>query len=75
MAIKKSGEALQLFIDEKMIVTYDKGMPADMQFNALAFEMANSETDNDKYFISNIKITRDWRTLLKLTCFSIKWLQ
>jgi hypothetical protein len=59
VALKKSGESLQLSIDEKMIVTYDKGMPADMLFNALSFEMSNSDADNDKYLISNIKITRD----------------
>jgi hypothetical protein len=31
----------------------------DMSFNALSFSMANAGVENDKYYISNIKITKD----------------
>jgi hypothetical protein len=57
--IIKSGELIQLFIDKKMIAEYNKGVPADMKFNALSFDMGSSDGGNDKYFISNIKITKD----------------
>jgi hypothetical protein len=57
--IKKSNEVLQVFIDKKMIAEYIKGIPADMKFNALSFDMGSSDSENDKYFIGNIKITRD----------------
>jgi hypothetical protein len=58
-AIKKSDEVLQIFIDKKMIAEYIKGIPADMKFNALSFDMSNSDGENEKYYISNIKITND----------------
>ena len=59
VTIKKNGEVLQLLIDKNMIAEYTKGVPADMLFNALSFDMANSGGENDKYFISNIKIKKD----------------
>ena len=59
VSIKKKGESLQLFIDGGLVVEHIKGMPADMVFNALSFDMANSDGETEKYFISNIKITRD----------------
>jgi hypothetical protein len=30
-----------------------------MKFNALSFDMSNSDGENEKYYISNIKITKD----------------
>lgn len=57
--IKKSGEALQLLIDKNIIAEYAKGVPADMLFNTLSFDMANSGGENDKYYVSNIRITKD----------------
>ena len=59
VSIKKSDEVLQVFIDKKMIAEYIKGIPADMKFNALSFDMSNSDGENEKYYISNIKITKD----------------
>lgn len=59
ITITKHDEALQLFIDKKKIADYDKGVPADMQFNGLSFDMSRSDGENDKYYISNITITKD----------------
>jgi len=59
VAIKKSGEVLQLRIDDKMIAEYPKGIPATMLFNALSFEMSNSNGETEKYYISNIQITKE----------------
>jgi len=56
VSIKKSDEVLQIFIDKKMIAEYIKGIPAAMKFNALSFDMGASDGENDKYYISNIKI-------------------
>ena len=49
---------LQVFIDKTKIAEYEKAIPAAHLFNALSFYSYNSG-DNDKYYISNIKITRD----------------
>lgn len=57
--LKKSGETLRLAIDKKVFAEYTKGIPDDMLFNALSFSMANVGGENDKYYISNIKITND----------------
>ena len=59
VSIKKSDEVLQIFIDKKMIAEYIKGIPAEMKFNALSFDMSSSDGENEKYYISNIKITKD----------------
>ena len=59
VSIKKSDEVLRIFIDKKMIAEYIKGIPADMKFNALSFDMGTSDGENDKYYISNIKIAKD----------------
>ncbi len=59
VSIKKSGEMLQVFINKEKIVDYVKAMPTDMAFNALSFEMGRSDNDVEKYYISNIKITKE----------------
>ena len=58
VTIKKSEEKLQVFIDGTKIAEYEKAIPAAHLFNALSFSSGNSG-ENDKYFISNIKITKD----------------
>ncbi len=59
VTIKKMDEKLQVFIDKTKIAEYEKAIPAAHLFNALSFECGGNSAENDKYFISNIKITRD----------------
>ncbi|MDB5277906.1 MAG: hypothetical protein JWR61_2861, partial [Ferruginibacter sp.] len=56
--IKKMEEKLQVFIDKTKIAEYEKGIPAAHLFNVLSFYSGNTEANN-KYFISNIKISKD----------------
>ena len=58
ITIKKTNEILQLFIDGIKLAEYEKAIPAAHLFNALSFYSYNSG-ENDKYYISNIKITKD----------------
>jgi hypothetical protein len=58
ITIKKTNEILQLFIDDIKLAEYEKAIPAAHLFNALSFYSYNSG-ENDKYYISNIKITKD----------------
>ncbi len=58
ITIKKTNEILQLFIDNTKIAEYEKAIPAAHLFNAMSFYSYNSG-ENDKYYISNIKITKD----------------
>jgi hypothetical protein len=58
ITIKKTNEILQLFIDNLKIAEYEKAIPAAHLFNALSFYSYNSG-ENDKFYISNIKITKD----------------
>jgi hypothetical protein len=58
ITIKKTNEILQLFIDNIKIAEYEKAIPAAHLFNALSFYSYNSG-ENDKYYISNIQITKD----------------
>jgi len=59
VSIQKNNEVLRIYIDKKLIAEYVKGIPADMKFNAFSFDMAGSDSEKDKYYIGNIKITRD----------------
>ena len=58
ITIKKTNEILQLFIDNIKIAEYEKAIPAAHLFNAMSFYSYNSG-ENDKFYISNIKITKD----------------
>jgi hypothetical protein len=58
VTIKKKDEALQVFIDKTKIADYEKAIPATHLFNAMSFTSGNSG-ENDKFYISNIKITKD----------------
>ena len=58
VTIKKKDETLQVFIDKIKIAEYEKAIPAAHLFNAMSFTSGNSG-ENDKFYISNIKITKD----------------
>lgn len=57
--IKKIDEKLQVFIDKNKIAEYEKAIPAAHLFNALSFDCGGNSGENDKFYISNIKITKD----------------
>jgi hypothetical protein len=59
VTIKKTGETLQLFVDKNKIAEYEKAIPAAHLFNAMLFYSYGGDSENDKYYISNIKITKD----------------
>jgi hypothetical protein len=59
VTIKKKEEMLQVFIDKTKIAEYEKAIPAAHLFNALSFDCNGNSAENDKYYISAIKITKD----------------
>ena len=59
VTIKKSGEKLEVYINENKIASYQKAIPAAHLFNALSFDCSGNSAENDTYFISNIKIIKD----------------
>jgi hypothetical protein len=59
ITIKKMDEGLQVFIDKIKIAEYEKAIPVAHLFNALSFDCSGNNAENDTYFISNIKITKD----------------
>ncbi len=59
VAIKKKGETLELYIDKKLMASFNNAMPSDISFNAVSFSHSRSDSDTEKYFISNIRITKD----------------
>ena len=59
VTIKKIDEKLQVFIDKIKIAEYEKAIPAAHLFNALSFDCNGNSGENDKFYISNIKITKD----------------
>jgi hypothetical protein len=59
VTIKKAGEMLQVFIDKNKIAEYEKAIPHAHLFNALSFDCSGNSAENDKFFISNIKITKE----------------
>jgi hypothetical protein len=59
VTIKKTGEKLQVFIDKTKIAEYEKAIPAAHLFNALSFDCNGNSAETDKFYISNIKISKD----------------
>ena len=58
VTIKKSGEQFQVLVDDKELIRMDKAVPAAHLFNALSFSSLSSGNTN-KYYISNIRITKN----------------
>jgi hypothetical protein len=58
VTIIKNKETLQVYINKSKITEYEKAIPAAHLFNAMSFSSGNSG-ENDKFYISNIKITKD----------------
>jgi hypothetical protein len=48
-----------VFIDKNKITEYEKAIPAALLFNAISFAHVRSDGETEKFYISNIKITRD----------------
>src|SRR5690606_7774844 len=59
VSLAKKKERLEIFIDDQKIIEYEKAIPAALLFNALTFFPGENTGENDKYYISNIKITKD----------------
>lgn len=59
VTIKKKEEPLPMFIDKTKIAEYEKTIPAAHLFNAFSFDCTGNSAENDKYYISNMKITID----------------
>lgn len=59
VTIKKSDETLQVFIDNNKIAEYEKAIPSALLFNALSFDCSGNSAENDKFYVSNIKISKD----------------
>ena len=59
VTIKKIDETLQIFIDKNKIADYKKAIPLALLFNAISFTHVSSNGETEKYYISNIKITKD----------------
>lgn len=59
VSVKKSGDTLQVFIDTNKIADYPKAMPSDLLFNAVSFAVGANHGANDKFYVSNIKISKE----------------
>lgn len=57
--LKKKGELLEYFIDKNKIADIPKAIPPGILFNWLQLSHSSSDADNQKYYISNIKITKE----------------
>jgi len=59
VVIKKSDGQLQLFINNKKLIDKTNILPAGTQFNQFWFHHINSDAESEKYYITNIKISKD----------------
>jgi hypothetical protein len=50
---------LQIFIDKNKIAEYEKAIPAALSFNAISFTHGRSDGETEKFFIGNIKISKE----------------
>ena len=59
VTIKKKEELLQIFIDNNKIAEYEKAIPAALLFNALSFSHGGGNGEAAKFYISNVKISKE----------------
>lgn len=59
VTIKRSGDQLQLLLNNKKLIDKPNLVPAGTGFNQFWFYHIGSNGDTEKYYITNIKITRD----------------
>ena len=59
VSVKKTGETLQVFIDNNKIADYPKADPPDLLFTAVSFSAGGNYGENDKFYVSNIKISKE----------------
>jgi hypothetical protein len=59
VSVTKRGQALQVYIDGAKIAEYEKGVPADLRFNALSFIGGGNTGENDKFYVSNVTIKKE----------------
>ena len=59
IALKRNQELLEVYTDNKQIINIGKAIPADLKFNFLSFSHISSDNETEKYYISNVKITKD----------------
>ncbi len=57
VTLKKKGDLLQVFVGQIKVAEYEKGIPADLQFDAMLFDL--SGPPDDRMFISNIRIANN----------------
>ena len=55
VTLKKKGDVLQVFIGKTKVAEYEKGIPADLQFDAMSFDLTGNSAD-ERMFIGNIRI-------------------
>ncbi|MBY0479022.1 MAG: hypothetical protein K2Q24_15345 [Chitinophagaceae bacterium] len=58
ITLKKKGESLEYFIDQNKIAEIVKAVPPGTLFNWLQLSHLRSDGDNQKYYLSNFKITK-----------------
>ena len=58
ITLKRKGESLELYMGENKIVEIPTAIPATTSFNSLKFIHISSDSDLEKYYISNFKITK-----------------
>ena len=57
VTLKKTGDLLQVFVDQTKVAEYEKGIPPGLQFDALLFQLTgNSALADERMFIGNIRI-------------------
>jgi len=59
ITLKRRGESLELFMGENKIVEVPKAIPTSASFNFLKFIHLGSNSNQEKYFLSNFKITKE----------------
>lgn len=59
VSVTKTGERLQIAIDGVRIAEYEKGVPADLRFNALSFIAGGNVGEHDKFYVGNVTIRKE----------------
>jgi len=58
ITLRKKGESIEVRINDKVMDVFPNAVPASTLFNWIKFGQSNSDADSERYYITNIKITK-----------------
>jgi hypothetical protein len=58
ISVKVNGTALEVWVGQKKVAEFAKAIPPGLKVNRIEFIHPSSDTDRDRYFLTNVKVVK-----------------